>query len=599
MRSAAPPARLKTIRMVMLMSSNGRDIEEKKKEWEEGPLKKALKRFPHLTQPPSRFYSPLDTKDFDFLNKVGFPGTYPYTAGTFPFDPMAEMARTAARKKGDSGLTRAAMYSGYGAPEDTRDFYRQMIERGFRQGPNLAFDLPTQLGYDSDNPDIEGEVGRVGVAVDTLADMETIYEAYRGDLDLGSIASNFTINAPAVYLIAMYTALAENRGIPLERLRATPQNDILKEYIARGTYIFPPGPSMRLFRDSLVFITENLPKVNITSMGGYHIREAGADRKQDMAYTMAIAVAYLSEGVRAGLDVDRFAPRFTFSAFGGSMEFFYEIAFQRAARRMYATIMKERFGAKNPRSMMLRLVMAAHIGPSSTTSQRPLNNLTRAVVGAVAGALSGGPPSAYPPYDEPLGLGWSMEARQLAEDAKRILTCEAKLLEVMDPFAGSYFMESLTDEIEEAAWEEFKKIEDMGGAIPAIEDGYMQREITRSAYEHSERIRKGTSSIVGVNCFTGEAELEVETNRLVPHPYDPDRRAKAEERQKARLKEVKRNRNGRDVARLLGELSNQARSEETNLLPHLVECAKAYVTVQEVCDTLREVFGEYEAASIF
>ncbi|MGD8562427.1 MAG: methylmalonyl-CoA mutase family protein, partial [Desulfarculaceae bacterium] len=329
------------------------------------------------------------------------------------------------------------------------------------------------------------------------------------------------------------------------------------------------------------------------------IREAGADRRQDLAYTMAIAVAYLDEGVKAGLEVDRFAPRFTFSAFGGSMEFYHEIAFQRAARRMYATILRDRFGAQNPRSMMLRLVMAAHIGPSSTTLQRPLNNLTRAVVGAVAGALSGGPPSAYPPYDEPLGLGWSMEARQLAEDAKRILTCEAKLLEVMDPFAGSYFMESLTDEIEEAAWEEFKKIEGMGGAIPAIEEGYMQREIAKSAYEHAERIRKGATAIVGVNCFNGEEELEVETNRLVPHPYDPDRRAQAEERQKAKLQEVKRHRNGREVARLLGELSGQARSPEKNLLPLLVECAQAYVTVQEVCDTLREVFGEYQAPSVF
>ncbi|MGD8563449.1 MAG: methylmalonyl-CoA mutase family protein, partial [Desulfarculaceae bacterium] len=258
------------------MSDKYADIAKKKKEWEQGPLKKALARFPNLKQPPSGFYSPLDVKEFDFLARVGFPGTYPFTAGTFPFDPMAEMARTAPTQKSDSGLTRAAMYSGYGAPEDTRDFYEQMIERGFRQGPNLAFDLPTQLGYDSDNPDIQGEVGKVGVAVDTLADMETIYEPYQGELDLGRIASNFTINAPAVFFIAMYAALAQKRGVPLEKLRATPQNDILKEYIARGTYIFPPGPSMRLFRDSLVFISEHLPKVNITSMGGYHIREAGA-----------------------------------------------------------------------------------------------------------------------------------------------------------------------------------------------------------------------------------------------------------------------------------------------------------------------------------
>jgi len=574
-------------------------INKKKQEWTEGPLQKALGRFPHLKQSPSRFYTPLDAKNFDFLTKVGFPGTYPFTAGTFPFDAMAEMARTASGRSGDSGLTRAAMYSGYGTPEDTRDFYKQMIDRGFRQGPNLAFDLPTQLGYDSDSPNVQGEVGKVGVAVDTLRDMEIIYEPYEGNLNLGNIASNFTINAPAIYFIAMYVALAEKRGIPLKNLRATPQNDILKEYIARGTYIFPPGPSMRLFRDILVFVNKYLPNVNITSMGGYHIREAGANRKQDLAFTMAIAIAYLSEGVNAGLDVDRFAPRFTFSAFGGSMEFFYEIAFQRAARRMYSTILRDRFGAKDPRSMMLRLVMAAHIGPSSTTTQRPLNNLTRAVIGAVAGALSGGTPSAYPPYDEPLGLGWSMEARQLAEDAKRILICEAKLLEVTDPFAGSYFMESITDEIEGEAWDELEKIEGLGGTIAAIEQGYMQREITKSAYEQAERIRNGTSSIVGVNCFTGDSELEVETNRVVPHPYDPEKRAMAEELQIERLKEVKSHRNGREVTKLLGELSSKACSEEMDLLPQLIECAKAYVTVQEVCDTLREVFGEYQASYVF
>jgi len=330
-----------------------------------------------------------------------------------------------------------------------------------------------------------------------LRDLEIIYEPYKGDLNLDHIASNFTINAPAVYLIAAYVALAEKRGIPLDKLRATPQNDVLKEYIARGTYIFPPGPSMRLFRDSLVFITRHLPDVNVTSISGYHIREAGANRKQDLAFTMSNAIAYLQAGLDAGLEIDSFAPRFTFSAFGGSMELLKEIAFQRAARRMYANLLKDRFGAKDPRSMIIRQAMAAHIGPSSTTIQRPLNNLTRAVVGAMAGALSGGPPSAFPPYDEPLGLGWSLEARQLGEDANRILTHEARLCDVTDPFAGSYCMESLTDEIEAEAWEELRKIDEMGGAVAAIERGYMQREIAKSAYEHAEKIRKGEALIVG------------------------------------------------------------------------------------------------------
>ncbi|MBW1680689.1 MAG: methylmalonyl-CoA mutase [Deltaproteobacteria bacterium] len=574
-------------------------IKAEKKAWEEGALKKAMERFSFLQEPPARYYTPLDRSDFDFLEKVGFPGQYPFTAGTYPFDPMAGLSRLAAKAPQSSGLTRAAMYSGYGTPEDTRDYYRQNIERGVRQGPNLAMDLPTQCGYDSDNELIEGEVGKVGVAIDTLRDLEVIYEPYQGDLNLDNIASNFTVNASAIYLIAMYVALAEKRGIPIDRLRATPQNDILKEYIARGTYIFPPGPAMRLFRDTLVFITRHMPRMNITSMGGYHIREAGATRVQDLAFSLSIATAYIQAGVDAGQDVDAFAPRFTFNAFGGSMEVLKEIAFQRAARRMYARLLKERFGAKDPRSMIIRQPICAHIGPSSTTKQRPLNNVIRATIGAMAGAMSGGPPAAFPPYDEPLGLGWSREAQQLAQDTGRILACEARILDVVDPFAGSYYMEAQTDEIEAAAQAEMDKIDGMGGIVAAIEKGYVQRAVSRSAYKYQRAISNGDIQIVGVNCFIGENELEVQTNRLVPHPYDPERRARAEERQIANLKEVKRMRDQKEVRRLLGKLEQKAKDERENLLPLMIECAKAYVTLQEVCDVLRGVFGEYEPPSIF
>ncbi|MDI6830341.1 MAG: methylmalonyl-CoA mutase family protein [Actinomycetota bacterium] len=586
------------------MSEDLERIKEARKAWEEGPLAKTLKKFPYLNAESARFYGPDDLEGFDFLEKVGFPGTYPYTAGTFPVEPMAGLARLASMAgkgeiPGAGGQTRAAIYSGYGTPEDTRDYYRGLLEQGGRGGPNLAFDLPTQCGYDSDDPLAEGEVGKVGVCVDTLADLEIIYEPYRGDLDLDNIASNFTINAPANIIIAMYAALAEKRGIPLEKLRATPQNDILKEYIARGTYIFPPKQALRMFRDSLVFLTRNMPNVNITSIGGYHIREAGATREQDLAFSMANAIAYLQVGVDAGLHVDEFAPRFTFNAFGGSMELLKEVAFQRAARRMYARILKERFGARDPRSMRIRQAIGAHIGPSSTTLQRPLNNLTRAVIGAVASVLSGGRPLPFPPYDEPLGLGWSMEALQLAQDAGRIIACEARLLEYTDPFAGSYCMESLTDDIENAAWEELEKIEKMGGAVAAIENGYMQREVSRSAYERQRAVERGERLVVGVNCFTGEHELEVTTNRLVANPYDPEKRERAEEKQKERLAEIKRQRDGREVARLLKELESLARKEEENLLPHLVECVKAYVTEGEICGVLRQVFGEYKAVSPF
>ena len=573
-------------------------LQKEKEMWEEKTLKPALNRF-KLKESPTRFYSPLDfANGFDFLTKVGFPGQYPFTSGTFPTFPYRTGERGSGSIAQAPGLVRAGRYSGYGSAEDTRDYYLHMKKLGSRSGPNVAFDLPTQCGYDSDSPVASGEVGRVGVAVDTLRDMEVIFEAFSGENDIDRTASNFTINAPANIIMAMYLALADKRGISWDKLRATPQNEILKEYIARGTYIFPPRHAMRMFRDSLVFFSQHLPNVNITSMGGFHIREAGATREQDLAFSMAIAAAYLQEGVNAGLKVDDFAPRFTFNTFGGSMEFFKEIAFHRAARRMWARILKEKFGAKNERSMMLRMAYTAHCGRVNCTVQRPLNNLTRSIVGGIAGALAGGPPNCNPPFDEPLGLGWALEAIQLSEDAGRILQHEAGLTDVTDPLAGSYYMESLTDEIENASCAEFDKIQSMGGAVAAVENGYMPREVARSAYERQKRLEEAKDLIVGVNCFTGEGELEVQTTRLVPHPYDPDRRDSAEKKQIERLKEVKKNRDRKKVGELLKELKGAAAREETNLFPVLIESVKAYATVQEICDTLREVFGEYRPAAL-
>lgn len=581
---------------------DGRDsldkIREEKEKWAEKSLRPALDRF-RLKESPTQFYAPLDLpEDYDFLEKVGFPGRYPFTAGTFPTFPYQAGERGAGHIAQAAGLVRAGRYSGYGTPEDTRDYYLEMKKIGRRAGPNIAFDLPTQCGYDSDDPKALGEVGRVGVAVDTLRDFETIFEAFAGENEIDRIASNFTINAPANILMAMYLALADKRGIAREKLRATPQNDILKEFIARGTYIFSPRPSMRLFRDSLVFFTKYLPNVNITSMGGYHIREAGATREQCLGFIMAIGFAYLQEGVKAGLPVDDFAPRFTFVSFGGSLEFLKEISFHRAARRMWAKIVKEKFGAKNERSMMLRVPSTVQCGRANLTVQRPLNNLTRSIVAGIAAALAGGPPSCDPPFDEPLGLGWSLEAIQLSEDAARILQHEARLVDMTDPFAGSYCMEYLTDAVEKAAWTEFDKIQGIGGAVAAIENGYMQREVARSAYERHKRLEEGKDLIIGLNCFTGEGELDVTTTRLVPHPYDPERREDAERGQLANLKEVKRTRDNREVTRLLRELKQAAGKEETNLIPNFVECVKAYATIQEICDVLREVFGEYQSVSL-
>ncbi len=573
-------------------------IQEEKSKWEEKTLKPALQRF-KLKEAPTRFYSPLDTGgDFDFLQKVGFPGQYPFTAGTFATFPYRTGERGTGSIAQAPGLVRAGRYSGYGSSEDTRDYYMHMKKLGQKAGPNIAFDLPTQCGYDSDHPLAAGEVGRVGVAVDTLRDMEIIFEAFSGENDIDRTASNFTINAPANIIMAMYLALADQRHVPWDKLRATPQNEILKEYIARGTYIFPPRHAMRMFRDSLVFFCKHVPNVNITSMGGFHIREAGATREQDLAFSMAIGAAYLQEGVNAGLKVDEFAPRFSFNAFGGSMDFFKEIAFHRAARRMWAKILKEKFGAKNERSMLLRMASTAHCGRVNCTVQRPLNNLTRSIVGGLAAALAGGPPNCNPPFDEPLGLGWSLEAIQLSEDAARILQNEAHLTEVMDPLAGSYYVESLTDEVENGAWAEFDKIHSMGGVVKAIESGYLQREVARSAYERQKRLEEGRDAIVGVNCYTGESELEVQTTRLVPHPYDPERRENAERVQLERLKQVKGTRDSRKVTELLGKLKGEAAREDVNLFPTLIETVKAYATIQEICDTLREVFGEYQPAAL-
>ncbi len=570
------------------------EIEKRKKDWEEGPLKKSLERF-GVKENPNKFYTPLDIKDYDFLDEEGFPGEYPFTADIYPATaPGSTHLPGGGHLMASAGLVRAGQYSGYGTPEDTRDYYKSEITRGRRQGPNQAFDLPTQIGYDSDNPLARGEVGKVGVAVDTLRDMEIIYEAFVGDMDLDKIASNWTINAPANIILAMYIALAEKRSIPQEKLRGTPQNDILKEIVARGTYIFPVKPSMRMVGDIIVYCTENMPLMNTISICGNHMREQGATAPQVLAFIISNLIAYIQLGVDAGLDVDEFVPRFSANHLSGSMEFFKEIALQRATRRLWAKTMKERFGAKNPRTCLYRPSQWARQGDYSCTVQRPLNNLTRAIIGGIAGALSGGNPGVVPPYDEPLGLGWSGEALQLNEDARRIIQYEAQLCDVLDPLAGSYYVESLTDEIEREAEEIIAKIDAMGGVVSAIENGFIQQEISRSAYEYQKQVENGQKIIVGVNAFTSEHELEVLTNRLVPHPYDAERRAQAEEKQIANLRKVKQDRNNGKVEKTLKRLKEVAGDEKVNLIPPILETVKTYATVGEICDVLRSVFGEYQ-----
>jgi methylmalonyl-CoA mutase N-terminal domain/subunit len=573
----------------MASSDDLQEIERKRKEWEEGTLAKTMQRF-GVQQSPHKFYTPSDIKDHDFLRDVSFPGEYPYTSGAYAMASPMEGLKMAAT----GSLVRAGIYSGYGTAEDTREYYKMIQAKGFPGGPSMAFDLPSQIGLDSDDPRSRGEVGKVGVAVDTFADFETIFEAFTDGRDIDKIASNFTVNATANVIIAMYAALADKRGIPLDKLRGTPQNDVLKEIIARSTHIFPTKPSMRMSRDSIVYCTQNMPALNTINICGYHIREAGATRNQCLAFTMANGIAYVQLGVDAGLDVDSFVNRFAFLNFGGSMEILKEIAMVRAARRMWAKIMRERFGAKNPRSWILRLPnVVASIGCSTTTAQRPLNNHTRAVLGGVASAFAGGTAIAFPPYDEPLGLGWSMEALQLSIDAMRIMSHEAKLGEVIDPFAGSYYMEAETDAIEAEAWEIIKEIDEMGGAVAAIDKGWMQRNIAKSAHQYQKEIEDGERALVGVNAFVGEQELEVMPQRMVPDAYDPKKRADAEEKQLQKLAKIKSERDGAAVEASLKRLEEVARDENDNTIPPLIECVKAYATLGEMIGTLKKVFGEH------
>ena len=571
--------------------------------WEEKVVKPRLEKF-KLKENETKFYTPKDIEGFDFLDKVGYPGTYPYTAGN---DPVPRWQAFAAKQAiastrcewGSTGSSGAGKYAGFGTPEDYRDYLLRMHKIGRKAGPNFAFDLPTQCGYDSDDPRAEGEVGKVGVAVDSLKDFETVYEAYHDDLEIDKVSSNFTMNAAASVIIAMYVVLAEKRGIPLEKLRGTPQNDILKEYVGRGTYIFPPRQALRLFRDTAVYCAKNIPKLNVTSIGGYHMREAGASREMDLAYSMAIGATYLQTAIDGGLDIDELAPRVSFNGFGGSMEIYKEIAFQRAARRMWAKMLKERFGAKNPRGMMIRQISTAHIGCSSTTLQRPLNNVARAVVGGISAGMSGALPfAAMPPYDEPLGLGHSLEAQQLGHDATRILIYEAKLGEVNDPWAGSYFMEKLTDDIEKTATAEFEKIEKMGGALGAIESGYMQESVSRNAYTKQRKLENQEEFIVGVNCFNGPHEIEVKSERSLDDVYPSELKDTAGVRKVESLKKLKAERNNDEVKQHLATLKNNARDEQVNLMPDIINCVRSYATLQEICDTLRGVFGVAQASTI-
>ena len=477
-------------------------IKEAREKWEQGTLAKTLNRFPERQAefttdsgiPIKRLYTPEDLEGWDYLNELGFPGEYPYTRGVQP---------TMYRGR----LWTMRQYAGFGTAQETNERFRFLLEQG-QTGLSVAFDLPTQIGYDSDHQLAEGEVGRVGVAIDSLEDMEVVFDG----IPLDKVSTSMTINAPAAILLAMYQAVGEKQGVEPSKLKGTVQNDILKEYVARGTYIFPPEPSMRLVTDIFEYCSKTIPSWNTISISGYHIREAGSTAVQEVAFTLANGIAYVQAAIDKGLDVDEFAGRLSFF-FNSHVNFFEEIAKFRAARRLWARIMKERFKAKNPRSHRLRF--HTQTAGSSLTAQQPDNNIIRTTLQALAAVLGGTQSLHTNSRDEALALP-TEESVRIALRTQQIIAYESGVADTIDPLAGSYFIEKLTDEIEARAMEYIEKIDDMGGAVKAIENGFMQREIQESAYRYQKAVESKQKMVVGVNCFQVEEEQPKNLLRVNP-----------------------------------------------------------------------------------
>ena len=491
------------------------------------------------------------------------PGEYPFTRG-----PYRDMYR------GRPWTIR--QYAGFASAEETNARFRYLLERG-QTGLSVAFDLPTQLGYDSDDPRASGEVGRTGVAIDSLADMEVLLAG----IPLGEVSTSMTINAPAALLLLLYELLAEGQGVPADRLRGTVQNDILKEYVARGNYIFPPAPSMRLTTDIFTYCHERLPRWNTISISGYHIREAGSTAVQELAFTLANGIAYCEAAIDAGLSPDEFGARLSFF-FNAHNHFFQEVAKFRAARRLWAGVMRERFGVSNPRALALRF--HAQTGGSTLTAQQPENNIVRVAVQALA-AVCGGAQSIHTnSFDEALALPTERSAK-IALRTQQLLAHEAGGTDTADPLGGAYFIEALTNELELRAIELIEHIDELGGAVAAIEQGFVQHEIEEAAYRYSEEVESGERVIVGVNRFVEREEEPIELHRI-----DPE----AERRQLERTARVRAERNAEEAARALEEVRRVARGD-ANLLVPMRESLRARCTVGEICEVLREEFGMYDA----
>jgi methylmalonyl-CoA mutase, N-terminal domain len=548
-------------------------IQEQYNRWKESTLKKSLEKFKErkerfetssgIEAPRLALPDGLDQQEKDYLEKLGFPGEYPYTRGVQP-----TMYR--------SRLWTMRQYAGFSTAEDSNKRYRYLLGQG-QTGLSIAFDLPTQIGYDADDPIAHGEVGKVGVSISSVHDMEMLFK----DIPLEKVSTSMTMNAPAGILLAMYIAVAKKQGADIQKLRGTIQNDILKEYIARGTYIYPPASSMRLITDIFQYCAAEVPAWNTISISGYHIREAGSTAVQEVAFTLSNAIAYVEAALNAGLSVDDFAPQLSFF-FNAHNNFLEEVAKFRAARRLWAKIMRERFKAGKPTSWQLRF--HTQTAGSTLTAQQPENNVVRVTLQALS-AVFGGTQSLHTnSMDEALWLP-TEKAVRVALRTQQIIAYESGVADSVDPLAGSYLIEYLTDEIEKGASDYIAKIDDMGGALQAIEKSYMQNEIQNAAYVAQQAIEKKEQIVVGVNQFTVDEERTLE--RLT---VDPAIEAAA----RARLKALRENRDQRVVEPLLGKLKSAASGAE-NLMPLFVECVENDITLGEICNTLREVWGEYVA----
>jgi methylmalonyl-CoA mutase N-terminal domain/subunit len=512
--------------------------------------------------PVKRYYTPVDIADMDYANDLGFPGQYPYTRGVQP-----------TMYRGQFWTMR--MYAGFATAEESNKRYKFLVEQG-SSGLSVAFDLPTQIGYDSDHPLSEGEVGKVGVAIDSLADMEILFDG----IPLDKVSTSMTINAPASALLAMYIAVAEKQGVSPEKLRGTIQNDILKEYIARGTYIFPTEPSMRLITDIFEYCSQNVPLWNTISISGYHIREAGSTAAQEIGFTLADGIAYVEAAIKAGLDVDAFAPRLSFF-FNAHNDLLEEVSKYRAARRLWARIMKERFGAKDPKSMQLKF--HTQTGGSTLTAQQPDNNIVRVAIQTLAAVLGGTQSLHTNSRDEALALPTEDSVR-IALRTQQIVAHESGVTEVVDPLAGSYYIEAKTKEIEDEAYAYIQKIDELGGAARAIDMGYIQQEIMDAAYDYQKKIENNELIVVGLNKYQIEEEAPKGLLRVDPV---------VGEMQKDKLKKLRSTRDNDAVASSLEALKKACEGTD-NVMPYILEAVKAYATLGEVCGVMRDVFGEYQ-----